>query len=308
VWRDVDHEPPRDDRDRSGFARGGRPDADRHDRDPSDARDVFVRQLDLPRGTARERVYLRGRTYQLRGSDVRTLAAVGAFRVVPERDLRTSEWRARDLRHLREAGLVHTQPYVVGKQRTTLVTLTERGRELLENNRYRSGDPQVQSFYTGVSKPRELAHDAQLYRAYVRAVERVSARGGFVRRVVLEEELKREYQRFLQGSNRRRRDAGGRPDRTAEDITRWARDHSLPMDGEHVQLPDFRIEYDERDGRRATEDVEVTTPHYRGAHAAAKARSGFAQYRATGARVGGVRTSRGGGRGYDPRLAEEILE
>jgi hypothetical protein len=308
VWRNVDHEPPRDERDRLGLARGGRPDADRHDRSMSDPRDVFARHLDLPRGTARERVYLRGRTYQLRGSDVRTLTAVGAFRVIPERDLRTPEWHARDLRHLREAGLVRTQPYVAGRQRTTLVTLTEHGRELLESNRYRVGEPHAQTFYAGISKPRELAHDAQLYRAYVRAVERLSARGGLVRRVVLEEELKREYQRFLQGSNRRRRDAGGRSDRTAEDIAGWAHEHSLPMDGERVQLPDFRIEYDERDGRRATEDVEVTTPHYRGAHAAAKARSGFTRYRATGARVGGVSTSRGGGRGYDPRFAEEMLE
>jgi hypothetical protein len=81
------------------------------------------------------------------------------------------------------------------------------------------------------------------------------------------------------------------------------------MDGDHVQFPDLRIEYEERDGRRVIEDVEVTTPHYRGAHAAAKARSGFRCYRAIGARLGGGRgSSRSGGRGFDPRLAEEILE
>jgi hypothetical protein len=81
------------------------------------------------------------------------------------------------------------------------------------------------------------------------------------------------------------------------------------MDGEHVQFPDLRIEYDGHDGRRAIEDVEVTTPHYRGGHAAAKARSGFACYRATGARLGGgAGSSRSGGRGFDPRVAEEMLE
>jgi hypothetical protein len=74
-----------------------------------------------------------------------------------------------------------------------------------------------------------------------------------------------------------------------------------------VQFPDVRIEYEWPDGRRDVEDVEVTTPHYRGAHAAAKARAGFTRYRAGGGRVGG-RTGRGGGRSSDVRLAEELLE
>jgi hypothetical protein len=54
--------------------------------------------------------------------------------------------------------------------------------------------------------------------------------------------------------------------------------------------------------------VEVTTPHYRGAHAAAKARAGFSRYRATGARLGGARSGKRGGRGPNPRLAEEMLQ
>jgi hypothetical protein len=71
-----------------------------------------------------------------------------------------------------------------------------------------------------------------------------------------------------------------------------------------VHFPDVRIEYDHPDGRRTVQDLEVVTPHYRGAYAAAKARTGFARYRVvTG--VGG----RGGrsGRSRDPRLAEEFL-
>jgi hypothetical protein len=205
--------------------------------------------------------------------------------------------------------LVTTQPYVVGKTRTRLVTLTTRGRGVLEQARRDSRSESPQAFYAGISKPRELAHDAQLFRAYLRAADRLVDRGGRVRRVVLEEDLKRAYQRFLQASNRRRRDSDGRPDRTADEIAQWARAQQLPMDGEHVQFPDLRIEYDARDGQRAIEDVEVTTPHYRGAHAAAKARSGFTRYRATGARLGGGGgSSRSGGRGFDPRVAEEFLE
>ena len=54
-------------------------------------------------------------------------------------------------------------------------------------------------------------------------------------------------------------------------------------------------------------NLEIVTPHYRGAHAAAKARSGFTRYRAAGARVGGSGGSGRGGRGRYARLAEELL-
>src|SRR5262249_48590059 len=121
-------------------------------------------------------------------------------------------------------------------------------------------------------------------------------------------ELKREYQQFLQASNRGRHDSTGRPDREAHEIEQWAHRHHLPVHEGHVQFPDVRIEYDERDGRRAVEDVEVMTPHYRGAHAAAKANSGFTQFRAIGARLGGSRSTRTRGRApFDPRVAEDFL-
>ena len=62
------------------------------------------------------------------------------------------------------------------------------------------------------------------------------------------------------------------------EIQDWAREHDLPCDDQgHVQFPDVRIEYD-IDGRDHTLDVEVMTPHYRGAHAAAKSSSGFTLY------------------------------
>jgi DNA-binding MarR family transcriptional regulator len=309
MWRDFDHDPRSQESGRPAVGRTGQSDPQGAAAETADPRDVFVRDLELPRGLDRERVYMGDRAIELRGSEVRTLATVGAFRVIPEADLRDADTRPRDLRHLRDVGLVDTSPYVVGKARTHLVTLTPRGREFLEQAR-RPRDPEAaQRFYAGVNKPRELSHDAQLYRAYRRAAERLIDRGARIRRVVLEEDLKRAYQRFLQASNRRRRDSEGRPDRSADEIAHWARTQQLPMDGDHVQFPDLRIEYEERDGRRVIENVEVTTPHYRGAHAAAKARSGFTRYRATGARLGGGSSSgRSGGRGFDPRLAEEILE
>src|SRR3989442_1843618 len=72
-----------------------------------DPRDVFMRDLDLPRGPERELVHDRDRDYTLNGSESRTLSTVGAFRVVSERDLRDPRDDAFDLRHLEDQGLVH---------------------------------------------------------------------------------------------------------------------------------------------------------------------------------------------------------
>ena len=246
------------------------------------------------------------------GDDVRVLATVGAFRVVPANDLREPNPRtptrpARDLERLRNLGLVNTTPYVLGQTRASLVTLTKDGRTLLEQNRNRNAEGATQSFHVGISKPRELAHDARLYGAYMRAAEKHVERGEPIRRVVLEEELKRDYQRFLQQENRARRQRGESTYDSPHPAAQWAHEHQLPLDDGHVQLPDARLEYEDRDGRRSFDDIEVVTPHYRGAHAAAKVRAGFSRYRAVGARLGGLRTSGSSGRGIDPRLAEELL-
>src|SRR5438874_1504214 len=58
-------------------------DRDARERDRTDPRDVFLRELDLPRGPDRKRVFDGDREYTLRGSESRTLATVGAFRVGP---------------------------------------------------------------------------------------------------------------------------------------------------------------------------------------------------------------------------------
>jgi hypothetical protein len=290
---------------------------DHRERDPADPREagagdpreVFTQGLDLPRGLERERVHVRGHEYELRGSEVRTLATIGAFRVVPVDDLPANGgaadlWHG-DLDRLRSTDLIRVVgPFDRGR-RTTLVTLTERGREVLDAHRTPGYEPR-QIFYAGVAKPRELTHDAQLYRAYLRSADRLRADGARMQRVVLEEELKRAYQQFLQERNRHRADNTGRPGRTPEEIRDWAHDHQLPIVDERVQFPDVRIEYERPDGRQEVEQIEVTTSHYRGAHAAAKARTGFTRYRGGGSRVGG-RTGRGTGSPIDPRLAEEFL-
>jgi DNA-binding MarR family transcriptional regulator len=307
MWRDIDPRP--DERERPQLSRGSGGDQDRHESQSSDLRDVFSRDLDLPRGTRRQPVRDRDQSVELRESEVRILATTGAFRVVPAKDLldhrgRPSSSRQGELRRLREEGLVEARPYVVGREKTSLVTLTERGRELLEHHRIERGDAVRQEFYAGVVKPRELAHDSQLYRAYVHAAERLRRGGSTVKRVALDYELKRDYQRFLRDLNRERRRAERDGDAAARDVAEWAARRDLPVIDGHVHFPDVRIEYERPDGERKVEDVEVVTPHYRGAYAAAKGRTGFSCYRIdTG--VGG----RGGhsGRSPDPRIFEEFL-
>lgn len=351
------------------LSQGSRGPSNPREREPLSARDVFVRDLELPRGRERQRVWARDSEVTLRGSEARTLAAVGAFRVVPAGDLRDGEGQPLDpnrgdLRHLRDQGLVQTIP-AAGRDRA-LVVLTERGRDVLERNRWSKvhrgelkskalerglgdgrdidderGRPQgpkrEQAFYAGaqsgratrfaVHRPRELTHDAQVYRAYLKEAERLREGNSFIRRVLLDQELKREYQQFLQERNRGNSDSDGRPDRTPEEIHRWAVEHELPERDGHVQFPDARIEYEDPDGRLRTLDIEVETLHYRGGHMASKASSGFSRHSAGTARVisgrgaGGSAGGRGsaglglgvstsgrrGGRTGDPRLAEESL-
>ena len=189
----------------------------RSGRDPDDPRDghdrgPFARHLALPGGDERERVRSRGRDYDLDGADSESLATIGAFRVVQVEDLRdvleaNRGGASADQRvcRLQETGLLERIP-LDGRERDVVV-LTDRGRELLEAHRLGRPDVPRQAFYAGLRKPRELSHDAQVYAAFRRAEARIRDQGGRVRRVVLDYELKRDYQQFLQARNRGRADS-----------------------------------------------------------------------------------------------------
>ena len=66
--------------------------------------------LDLPRGPEREFVHDRDRDYTLNGSESRTLATVGAFRVVSDRDLQDPREEKLDLRHLEKQASSSASP------------------------------------------------------------------------------------------------------------------------------------------------------------------------------------------------------
>ena len=268
---------------------------DERDRDDHDPRDGLMHDLDLPRGEERELVVDRDRVYELNGEDSRTLAAVGAFRVVPEQDLDIDH---ETLDHLRDEGLVEAVD-LGGDERG--VVLTKEGRDLLDSHTLERDDEAPQAFYAGVSRSREIDHDSNLYATYRQEEARLrDEHGGLdIRRVILEQDLKREYQEFLQEHNRNRSDSDGRPDRDEDEIRDWAREHDLPYFDGQVHFPDYRIEY-EIDGRERHEDVELFTPHYRGAHAASRAKTGFRIY-VVGSRGGGGRSA------PHPRVMEEFL-
>ena len=275
-----------------------------------DVREVFTRKLNLPRGLEREVVRDRDREYTLRGSETRTLATVGAFRVVSSRDFRDhhdrpADPRSGDLRHLREQGLIKTVR--VPGSREHAVALTKEGRSLLERHRDRDqGDRQT--FWDGLKREREREHDLQVYRAYERQAERLSEHGARIDRVVLDHELKREYQTWLHERDRDRSDYDGHPDRTEDEIRNWAVEHDLPYFDDEVHFPDLRIEYEEPDGRWEHDDIEVTTEHYRGAHAASVAQSGFSCYSGSSFRIGGRGGGGRGGGGHHGGLAKEMWD
>ena len=268
---------------------------DARDRDDHDPRDGLMRDLDLPRGDERELVVDRDRVYELDGEDSRTLAAVGAFRVVPEHDL---DLPHDTLENLHDQRLVEMVDLGDGERG---LTLTTEGRDLLDSHSLERDREPSQMFYAGVSRSREIDHDSNLYATFRQEEARLRDEHPDleIRRVVLEQDLKREYQEFLQEPNRGRSDSDGRPGRDENEVRDWAREHDLPYFDDQVHFPDYRIEY-ELDGRELHQDVELFTPHYRGAHAASHAQTGFRIY---------VVASRGGGgrSGPRPRGMEEFL-
>ena len=280
---------PRQDAERGGGAR---------DREtPQAPRESYQagRDLDLPRSDEREPVQVGDRIYHLRGSESEALATIGAFRVVPAADLDIGGrdvWHG-DVQRLADQGLIERTRVTINGEPTDLLSLTRSGKAVLDERRSDDG-PRAQQYHAGLVKPRELSHDAQLYRLFQAEARRIQDEGGRVVRVVLDYELKHDYQTFL---NRPDRD-GASPD---EDVHRFAAAARLAVIDGHVELPDLRIEYETSDGRLESRDVELVTEHYSRGQVAGKAKAGFTLYQAAGrGRLRGS-PSRPGGSPQDPQ-------
>jgi hypothetical protein len=225
------------------------------------------------RGFDRSRTIYRSRNreYSLRDSEVRTLTDLGRFRVVPADDLASFGYqgdRSRmesDIRGLTRQGLVE-QRNIEGHSSysTKVLTLTKDGHRLLERAQMVS---HRQATYHGLVKPKEVRHDADLYRLYQKVAREVERSGGKVRRVVLDFELKKDLYQAL---------SRVRPDKdpTYERIF-IANQFDLKVVNGKIPIPDLRIEYEDdcREVRRL--DLEIATRDYRPQGLGEKAKAGF---------------------------------
>jgi hypothetical protein len=236
---------------------------------PARSHSADLRDLDSQRTRFRER----GRTYRLRTSEVEALSDIGRFRVIDVQELSTARYQddelrmRRDLRNLAGQGLLETRISRLNEGDREMVTLTKRGEELL---RATGAIRKDQKTYHGVGRPRDLDHDADLYRVYRRESAKIERDGGRPSRVVLDFELKRDIYRGLPTVA-----ALPENERTREEI---AQRHGLPVIDGHIMVPDLRIEYETRDGDQARVDLELVTSAYQTGHIAAKASAGFSIY------------------------------
>lgn len=231
----------------------------------------------------------------LRDEERKVLAEVGRFRVIATRDLAETVYgnrqarMERDLSFLRQKGLVQIDSVNArrdgrgGKvEHIEVVTLTKAGKDAA---RQTSGLPQNQQLYSGLVKPREVEHDAQIYRAYRKEADRIEQSGGTNLRVKLDFELKSDIQKAIYAERK------ADPDLEMADIKqKVAKDFDLPYVNDGIQIPDARIVYDLQQDARKTdqdvsqgtqsghEDIEVLTAAYSHGHLRAKAQAGFRVY------------------------------
>jgi hypothetical protein len=228
----------------------------------------------------------------LREEERKVLAEVGRFRVIATRDLAETVYdnrharMERDLAFLREKGLIHVDTVNARRdgrggrvERIEVVTLTKGGQSLART----TGElPRDQKLYAGLVKPREVEHDAQIYRAYLKEAERIERKGGANLRVQLDFELKSQIQKAIHAERK------ADPERDMAEIKEQvAGQFDLPFVDGGIQIPDARIEYDlprdpDRDidqgSRTSHDDIEVLTAAYRPGHLRNKAQAGFHVY------------------------------
>lgn len=228
-----------------------------------------------PRGLDPRKPYQhRGRTYLLRASEIGAMTDVGKFRAVGSKDLEEFVYAGdkhhleADLINLRRQGLILERevPHADTAPRR-LMALTKEGHRLLVANRI---VPKEQALYHGFTKPREVHHDADLYRLYQRGLEKIRRDGGTNPRVILDAELKKILYRDLA----RAKQPGGAEAAQSEIAER----HGLRVVHGKIPVPDLRIEYQTPDQETADVDLELATEHYRFKNIAQKARAGFALY------------------------------
>jgi hypothetical protein len=218
--------------------------------------------------------YLRDRAYLFRESEMHSLTEIGKFRVIPVSDLAkyayggNRERMEKDIRALARQSLVRDNTLEISQKKTLrVVTLTKAGHRLLKNA---NQVPDNQPIYHGLVKPREVKHDADLYRLYQKESARIERDGGRPVRVLLDYELKRNLNRDLAMLGEER----DNPERKSEVAER----HHLQVVNGKIPVPDLRVEYETSELELRHVDLELATRDYRPQAMAAKASAGFSMY------------------------------
>jgi len=219
-------------------------------------------------------LYDRYRGYDLRESEIQTLADLGKFRVINAEDLARHGYGGdrgrmeRETESLIRQGLVQEKRFEISLSKSTrMYTLTKASRRLMQES---GRVPNGQEIYAGFVKPREAKHDAELYRVYQKEEDRIERRGGRVRRVLLDFELKKKVNRDLTRLGPQRDDPVKKHD--------VAERYGLRVVHGRIPVPDLQIEYEMPDQSIARVNLELTTADYRPRQLADKARAGFTLY------------------------------
>jgi hypothetical protein len=218
--------------------------------------------------------YVRDRAYLLRDSEMNSLKQIGKFRVIPVSDLAkfsyggNRERMEKDVRALARQSLLRDKTLEISQKKTLrVVTLTKAGHRLVKNT---NQVPDDQPIYHGLLKPREVKHDADLYRLYQKEAARIERGGGRPVRVLLDYELKRNLNRDL---------ALLGPEKDNPDGKRAvAEKHLLRVVNGKIAVPDLRVEYENPEFELRHVDLELATRDYRPRAMAVKAAAGFSLY------------------------------
>jgi hypothetical protein len=226
------------------------------------------------RSDSQRAYYVRDRAYLLRDSELHSLKEVGKFRVIAVADLAKYAYHGdrnqmeRDIRYLRKQGLLTGKNVEISQKKSLrVVTLTKTGHRLLTRSNQLPDD---QAVYHGLLKPREVTHDADLYRLYQKEAARIEEAGGRPIRVMLDYELKKNLNRDLAllGTDR------DNEDRKSE----IAQKHGLQLVNGKIPVPDLRVEYETVEMEVRHIDFELATREYRPKAVAEKAAAGFSLY------------------------------
>jgi hypothetical protein len=218
----------------------------------------------------------RERTYSLRSSEIQTLKQLGTFRAVDSEALAEIGYSGnhdrmdQDLKNLARQSLISRRS-IQGAQteRVQILVLTKAGERFLAKHKL---VPKDRPIYHGLVKPKEVLHDASLYRLFHKAAREIERDGGIVRKVALDYELKKRINKELARLGADRHNQSKK--------TEIAQAHGIRVVNGRVVVPDLQIEYDNAEGHLARVNLELATKHYRPGQLQAKAQAGFTLYAA----------------------------